>query len=106
MKKILLLVLVMAGYVISLSAQTGKVKPYQMYTTNYMKPKRGHEKHLRRGEGTRCKVSCNCAIYSRLSAITEGTGSDGWYIWTMGPLMYTDLDNQPDGKKDHDDDGC
>jgi hypothetical protein len=104
MKKLLLLLLI-ACTGGSLSAQTGKVKNYQMYENTLMKPKRGHEKLFEAGvKAHNAKFHAAAPYTARLSAITDGSGSDGWYIWTLGPMMYSDLDNQPDGKKDHDDD--
>lgn len=39
-----------------------------------------------------------------LAVITEGANSDGWYIWSMGPLTYTDMDHIPQGEPKHDED--
>lgn len=93
----------LAGF---LSAQsTAAKKTYQMYNNNFMNPKKGHEKQFEDGVKAH-----NAAYHSSgphrafLQQITEGTGSDGWYIWTMGPLTYTDLDNQPNGNAKHDED--
>ena len=96
----------LVAYTTSLVAQIPKVKPYQMMNTMGMKPKRGQETQFEEA------VKAHIAKFhpkgtpdaARLSVITEGSGSDGWYVWAQGPLMYSNLDNQPQGKKDHDDD--
>ena len=103
MKKGILFTAVLIGYTVSLFAQSGKVKPYQMFENTMMKPKRGHEKDFEAGvKAHNAKFHATAPHTARLSAITEGTGSDGWYVWSMGPCTYTDLDHQPDGNKDHD----
>ncbi len=106
MKKLTLIIVMLVAYTASLVAQPAKVKPYQMMNTMSVKPKRGHEKQFEEA------VKAHDAKFhlpgtptaARLSVITEGSGSDGWYVWAMGPLMYSDLDKQPQGKKEHDDD--
>jgi hypothetical protein len=105
MKTKLLVIIFFTGFINLLFAQTAKVPAYKMYSNNSMKPKRGMEKQFEAAvKAHNAKFHATGPYTARLSQITEGTGSDGWYVWSMGPLMYTDLDNQPDGKKDHDDD--
>jgi hypothetical protein len=106
MKKILCLVLLVGCSASFLIGQAATQKTtYQMFNNSFMKPKRGHEKQFEEG------VKAHNAAYhssgphrATLSMITEGSGSDGWYIWSMGPLMYKDLDHQPDGNVKHDED--
>src|SRR5689334_1304068 len=105
MKKKLFIAAVIVGISASLFAQTKVVKPYQMYSLMYVKPKHGMEKQFETAvKAHDAKFHASGPYTAKLALITEGNHSDGWYVWTMGPLMYTDLDNQPDGKKDHDDD--
>ena len=105
MKKILMLATVLAGCIAPLFAQTAKVKAYQMYTTNYMMPKHGMEQQFEDGlKAHNAKYHASGPYAARIYQITEGTGSDGWYVWVMGPNMYSDLDKQPQGDKAHDDD--
>ncbi len=106
MKKILFLAVTLSFLANFVDAQTSTAKTtYQMFNNSFMKPKRGHEKQFEAG----VKMH-NAAFHSSgpnratLSMITEGTGSDGWYIWSMGPLTYTDLDHQPNGDAKHDED--
>ena len=105
MKKLVMIIVVFVAYTTTLLAQTAANKSYQMYNTQMMKPKRGQEKLFEDG------VKAHIAKYhpagpyaARLSVITDGAGSDGWYHWSMGPLTYTDLDKMPQGNKEHDDD--
>lgn len=104
MKNIFLLITVLTGYTVSLFAQTaGAAKTYQMYNTTYMKPKHGEEKQFEAGVVAHiAKFHASGPNMARLAIITEGHHSDGWYLWSMGPLMYADLDHQPDGNKEHD----
>jgi hypothetical protein len=106
MKKVLLIMAVVVGYTVSLYAQASKLtKSYQMFNVNYMKPKRGEEKQFEAAVLAHNARFHNAAPYTaRLAKISEGSGSDGWYVWVMGPNMYADLDHQPDGNKEHDDD--
>jgi hypothetical protein len=105
MRKITILFAILVAFT-NLMAQTGKVKPYKMMNTMTVKPKRGQETQFE--DAVKAHIAkfhpTGTPTAARLSVITEGQGSDGWYVWAMGPLMYTDLDNQPQGKKDHDDD--
>ena len=106
MKTTLLLATVLTGCTVSLFAQTAKVKPYQMFETNYIMPKHGQESQFEAGmKAHNAKFhAAGTPTAARCAQITEGTGSEGWYIFVMGPLMYTDLDKQPQGTKEHDDD--
>ena len=105
MKKNLFLFTVLLGYSVSLFAQAKVTKPYQMFETTWMMPKRGHEKQFEKGVmGHNAKFHASGPHAARLSVITEGFGSDGWYVWSMGPTTYTDMDHQPNGNKEHDDD--
>jgi len=106
MKQILFFVAVFIGLSDFVDAQTTtEKKAYQMYSTMKMKAKRGHEKQMEDAvKAHNAKYHASGPHMARLSVITDGSGSDGWYVWTMGPLMYTDLANQPQGNKEHDDD--
>lgn len=105
MKKLALTLAVLVVYTASLFAQAAKSKTYQMLNTMKMKPKRTHEKQFEASVKAHIAKFHPAGPYAaRLSVITEGSGSDGWYVWAMGPLMYADLDKMPQGKKDHDDD--
>ncbi len=105
MKNLILLLTILIGYAASLAGQSAMPTTYQMYSNTMMKPKQGHEKQFEAAVmAHNAKFHASGPNMARLSAITYGTGSDGWYVWSMGPLMYKDLDHQPDGNKDHDDD--
>jgi hypothetical protein len=106
MKKTTLLLVAFFAISVINFAQTAKPvnKTYQMYNTNYMMPKRGQEKLFEAGVKAHIAKYHTGPFSARLSVITEGAGSDGWYVWTMGPMTYTDMDHQPDGNKEHDDD--
>jgi hypothetical protein len=105
MKKILLLI-AFAGFVTALSAQTAPPKKaYQIYQTQYIKPKHGKETQFEAAvKAHNAKFHATGPHSARLSVITTGSGSDGWYVWAMGPFMYPDLDHAPAGEKTHDDD--
>ncbi len=105
MKKLTLMLMVLFSYSIGLYAQTASNTSYKMYNTQMMKPKRGQEKQFE------AAVKAHIAKFhpigtfdARLSVITDGFNSDGWYMWSMGPLTYTDLDKAPQGENGHDDD--
>ncbi|MFZ1677124.1 MAG: hypothetical protein WAT91_07625 [Saprospiraceae bacterium] len=104
MKNLFLLITVLSGFTVSLFAQTaGTTKTYQMYNTMYVKAKRGQENLLEAAVTAHInKFHATAPHQARFAEITEGTGSDGWYFWSMGPLMYADLDHQPEGNKEHD----
>lgn len=106
MKKILLFMVSFSFFADFLVAQTGSGKTnYQMYNSNYMKPKRGHEKLFEEGvKAHNAAFHASGPHKASLSIITQGTNSDGWYLWNMGPLTYTDLDHQPNGNAKHDED--
>jgi len=105
MKKNLLLICALLWSASGLFAQ-GTVKPYQMYETTPMKPKRGHEKNFEDAvKAHNAKFHASGPHSASLSLVTEGAGSNGWYFWVMGPLMYSDLDNQPNyNSVEHDND--
>ena len=105
MRKLLLSIAVLVAYTASVFAQSATdTKTYGMYSVMYIKPKRGHEKQFEDAVKAHDVKYHSGAYAARLALITEGSGSDGWYVWAMGPFMYTDLDKQPQGNKDHDDD--
>jgi hypothetical protein len=83
-----------------------KVKPYQMYETLPLKPKRGQEKQFEEAvKQHNARFHASAPHRASLAVVTEGSGSDGWYFWVMGPCMYSDLDGQPsETSKDHDND--
>ena len=76
-------------------AQEKEKKSYSMVDLEYMMPKIGMEKafvkainehnHLYHKEGP---------YEANLDKIITGEES-GWYVWYMGPNMYSDLDNSP-----------
>ncbi|HEX5626301.1 MAG TPA: hypothetical protein VFX48_09810 [Saprospiraceae bacterium] len=87
-------------------AQNTNAKPaYQMINSMMVKPKRGMEKKFEQGVLAHIeqfhKSGPNRA---RLAVISEGFRSDGWYVWTMGPTTYTELDRAPQGEAKHDED--
>ncbi len=106
MKRTLFLTTVLVACSVFLFAQaTTEKKPYQMYSTTLMKAKQGHEDQFEAAvKAHNTKYHPTGPHFARLSAITYGSGSDGWYIWGMGPTTYTQLDGQPQGNKAHDDD--
>jgi len=83
-----------------------KVKPYQMYESLPLKPKRGHEKQFEEAiKAHNARFHASGPHKASLSVVTEGSGSNGWYFWIMGPCMYSDLDGQPaETSNDHDND--
>ena len=104
-KKLALICVLLVVYTTTLFAQTAEKKSYQMFNTQMMKPKRGHEKQFEDAVKAHITKFHPAGPYAaRLSVITDGSGSDGWYVWAMGPLTYTDLDKMPQGNKVHDDD--
>ncbi len=87
-------------------AQTDAAKPaYQMFNNTNMKPKRGHEKMFEEAvKAHNALFHATAPNQARLSVITDGAGSDGWYVWSHGPMTYSDMDHRPSGEKKHDDD--
>lgn len=78
---------------------------YTMYNNMLVKPKRGHEKQFEQGvKAHNAMFHASGPSKATLSVITEGANSDGWYIWSMGPLTYTDMDHVPQGDVKHDED--
>lgn len=105
MKKRTLIIAVFLIYTAGLFAQTANTSSYQMFNTQMMKPKRGHEKQFEDAVKAHvAKFHPKGAYDARLSVITDGSGSDGWYLWSMGPLTYTDMDKTPAGTAGHDED--
>jgi hypothetical protein len=106
MKKTSTLLTPMLLFVCGLFAQTPKaVTNYQMFTVMNIMPKHGMEKQFEAGITAHNTKYHSVAPYkARCATITHGAGSDGWYVWVMGPMTYTDMDNEPNGNKEHDDD--
>jgi hypothetical protein len=105
MKQLILSMLIVCFSLSLLMAQSAENKSYDMYSLLMLKPKRGHEKDFEAGVKLHNeKWHASGPHSARLSSISYGPGSDGWYVWGMGPLTYTDLDTEPAGKKEHDDD--
>lgn len=105
MKKILT-ILSLVLWTASVAFSQGKVKPYQMFETTPMKPKRGHEKQFEESvKSHNAKYHASGPHKAALAAVTEGMNSNGWYYWIMGPCTYTDLDTQPnENNAEHDND--
>jgi len=84
----------------------GMVKPYSMYQNEWIKPKIGQEAAFEKAVMAHIAKFHTADPYkARLSRIDIGVGSDGWYIFTMGPTMYAQMDAQPNGNNaDHDKD--
>ena len=104
MRKLLLSMTVLAAYTVVVFAQASTTKSYQMASVMAIKPKRGQEKQFEDAVKAHDAKFHTGPYGAQLWLVTEGTGSDGWYVWRMGPLTYTDMDKQPQGNKDHDDD--
>jgi hypothetical protein len=104
MRKFLLSIAVFAMYTAGAFAQTAAAKPYQMVQIMMIKPKQGEEKAFEDAVKAHDSKYHSGAYAAQLWVINYGKGSDGWYIWRMGPLMYADMDKQPQGGKEHDDD--
>jgi len=105
MKKLSLTIVVLIAFTASLIAQaTSGSKTYQMVQIMMIKPKQGHEKAFEAAVKAHDAKYHSGAYTAQLWAVTYGEGSDGWYVWRMGPLTYTDMDKQPQGGKEHDDD--
>ncbi|MBK7693571.1 MAG: hypothetical protein IPI30_04395 [Saprospiraceae bacterium] len=84
--------MLLCGFVYSYSfAQATTDKPaYHMYNNMLVMPKRGMEKKFEDG------VKAHNAMFhssgpnkATLSQITEGFKSNGWYVWSMGPMTFT-----------------
>ncbi|HYV93643.1 MAG TPA: hypothetical protein VE978_17845 [Chitinophagales bacterium] len=105
MRKFFLSIAVLVAYTAGAFAQTAAApKTYQMVQIMMIKPKQGQEKAFEDAVKAHDAKFHSGAYAAQLWAVTYGKGSDGWYVWRMGPLMYTDMDKQPQGNKDHDDD--
>ncbi|MBK7912012.1 MAG: hypothetical protein IPJ80_00755 [Saprospiraceae bacterium] len=107
MSKMILIALSFCFITDSVVAQsTTAAKPdYSMYNNMFIKPKRGHEKQFEQGvKAHNAAFHASGPSKASLSIVTEGSRSDGWYIWGMGPLTYTDMDHMPQGDAKHDDD--
>src|SRR5436190_2350286 len=100
MKKFVITMAVLVAYTAGVIAQTATApKTYQMVSIMFIKPKRGQEKAFEDAVKAHDAKYHSGAYDAQLWLITEGKGSDGWYVWRMGPLMYADLDKQPQGQK-------
>ncbi len=85
-------------------AQEEENESYGMALIIYMKAKIGKEKQFVKG------VKEHNAMYHKdepykgyLDLIMSGNDT-GWYVWSMGPCTFTDLDNAPGGNDAHDND--
>ena len=105
MRKLLIVAVAMLCSTTVLFAQ-GMVKPYSMYQNEWIKPKIGQEAAFEKAVMAHIAKFHTADPYkARLSRIDIGVGSDGWYIFTMGPTMYAQMDAQPNGNNaDHDKD--
>ena len=103
MKRLFLLIAALS-FSAALIAQTpGPRKGYQMFQNQLLKPKHGSEKKFEAAVKNHiAKFHAKGPHIARLSVVTTGTNSDGWYVFAMGPLMYPDLDHQPQGETSHD----
>jgi hypothetical protein len=87
-------------------AQTNMVKPYTMYQTELIKPKIGQEPAFEKAVMAHIsKFHASDPYKARLERVDGGMGSDGWYVFIMGPTNYAAMDGQPNGNNQaHDDD--
>lgn len=106
MRKKLIVVIALLCYATGIFAQApAVVKPYVMYENSMMKPKQGKQQAFEKAVVAHIAKFHNADPYkARLSRIDVGNNSDGWYIFSMGPCMYSQLDGEPEGNKAHDDD--
>lgn len=104
MKKQILALISIPVFACCMYAQTSKtVTNYQMFNVMNIMPKKGMEEQFEAGiSAHNAKYHSSGPYKARCASITHGAGSDGWYVWAMGPLTYTDMDNEPNGNKEHD----
>jgi len=106
MRKLLVSTVLMLSITTILFAQGTMVKPYTMYQNEMIKPKIGQEAAFEKAVMAHIAKFHTADPYkARLSRLDMGMGSDGWYMFSMGPTNYTALDGQPNGNNAaHDDD--
>jgi len=106
MRKLLFLAVMVMCSTTILFAQANQVKPYTMLQTEWIKPKIGQEQAFEKAVMAHIAKFHSADPYkARLQRCEVGLGSDGWYIFTMGPTTYTAMDGQPNGNNaDHDKD--
>ncbi len=76
---------------------------YRMVELSYMKAKIGMEDKFEEAVKKHNEKYHKEGMYgSALYSIVTGEDA-GWFVWTMGPMTFTDLDSRP-GKGDHADD--
>lgn len=96
-KKIVLSLLIIAGLLFNLDtiAQETEKKTYKMAEITYMMPNVGMEKAFEDAvKDHNEKYHKEGPFRGGLDQIVTGEES-GWYVWVMGPCMFSDLDNRP-----------
>jgi hypothetical protein len=103
MKKLVILLGVLFCIPTILSAQDAEENDYIMVELNYMKVKNGMDDSFQAAvHKHNAKYHPEGPYNSSLYYIAAGAQS-GWYVWTMGPVTFTELDGAP-GKGAHRDD--
>ncbi|WP_111708480.1 hypothetical protein [Lutibacter citreus] len=96
-RKIVLSMFIIVGLLFNLNtiAQEKEKKTYKMAEITYMLPKIGMEKAFEDAvKGHNEKYHKTGPYKAGLDQILTGEET-GWYVWAMGPCMFSDLDNRP-----------
>jgi hypothetical protein len=99
MKKVLSIIVLFLGISLITFAQ----KDYVMFETLYIKVKPDMKKDFEKGLAAHNKeYHASGPFTAHIWSVHTGS-HEGEYLWAMGPLTFTDLDNRPTGE-DHDED--
>ena len=95
MKTLKMLLICMICIPLVMTAQEEEDSKYGMIEVTYMKPAKGMAKKMEEAiEKHNAKYHSEAPYQSRLWHIMSGNEA-GWYVWTMGPLTFTDMDGAP-----------
>jgi hypothetical protein len=85
-----------------LFSQNEEDKSYTMYETIYLMPKAGESDAFEKAVKEHNEKYHSQAPYTAFMRSIVTGPKTGWYVWVMGPTMFSHLDNRPAGE--HDDD--
>jgi hypothetical protein len=100
MKKTLFTMVAILFATVFVSAQAD----YKMWETIYIVPKKGSEEDLKKGLAEHNKEFHKEDPYKAYVWEVISGKHEGQWLWVMGPLTFTDLDNAPAGEDKHDKD--
>jgi hypothetical protein len=100
MKKLITLIM---SFFLLITFGFAQEKKYEMYETQYLKPKNDKLKEFNAAMTSHNKKYHNSGPYTASIWMANTGPFTGQFSWVMGPCTFTDLDSRPDSKEHTDD---